>query len=616
MLGLLALLILASIWSVDYLPTHDGPQHIFSIHAANHLDTPETGWSRWLRPAFPLTSHGFELFFAPLDAWLPWPTALRATLTLMTLLWAGGAFWFVHAVRPQRSWLGVLLAGAAFQWSLYMGLFPFYAATAFGLVVLALAFGAPRWNARRRWLLAALLFLQALMHVVPAMLTGGMVTVLALVRAASGERLRELGRSALLGAPAAAVAVGLAWVGLGTLGDFNERNASEWSFALPGWWTLGKCFLAGPAWRAWPLTLLAAAAPAVALARRRGRLRNEDRALLLAGIPLLLGSALLPLDLRAWDLFSMRFLPLAVCALVATLPVEDIASVRGRRVCAAALAAFALASSGWALAYNRDLAARSRDALAGLDAPLERDGPRLPIVLDPYLGRPLDERRALVPYALPLLNLGPLYAASQGGVAAYGFIGNPHLHHVVLRAETRAAFPPAPDRKYAAELAAPGQVGDEALRGAILAYVAAHGADYQDVILWGTPEDAQHLLELGFAADWQRGGLLLARFRGCPLTVRFPAGSPVKGSTVVELGWHPAWHVTHRYALGGARREADGSLTLPLRQTPCGAVWLRFQDGGRVCEGADAEGRLLVASTTATPEVECRVQRVTATARR
>ena len=57
-------------------------------------------------------------------------------------------------------------------------------------------------------------------------------------------------------------------------------------------------------------------------------------------------------------------------------------------------------------------------------------------------------------------------------------------------------------------------------------------------------------------------------------------------------------------------------MTLALRQTPCGAVWLRFEDGRRVCEGADAEGRLVVASTRATPEVECRVRRVTTTARR
>ena len=37
-------------------------------------------------------------------------------------------------------------------------------------------------------------------------------------------------------------------------------------------------------------------------------------------------------------------------------------------------------------------------------------------------------------------------------------------------------------------------------------------------------------------------------------------------------------------------------------------VWLRFQDGQRSCEGAEAEGRLRIASTRATPVVECRVR--------
>jgi len=29
---------IAALWTIDLLPTHDGPQHVFTIHAANHLD--------------------------------------------------------------------------------------------------------------------------------------------------------------------------------------------------------------------------------------------------------------------------------------------------------------------------------------------------------------------------------------------------------------------------------------------------------------------------------------------------------------------------------------------------------------------------------------------------
>jgi hypothetical protein len=46
---------------------------------------------------------------------------------------------------------------------------------------------------------------------------------------------------------------------------------------------------------------------------------------------------------------------------------------------------------------------------------------------------------------------------------------------------------------------------------------------------------------------------------------------------------------------------------MPLRETPCGGLWLRVDDDARRCEGADSEGRLIVASSRATPVIECRV---------
>ena len=602
------MLLVAAVWCVDYLPTHDGPQHIFAVHAANHLDDATNGYGRYLELASPVTNHGFALLYAPFDRFLPWRLALRLALSLLVLLWAAGSFAFARAVHPARGWLGVALSAAAFQWSFYMGLFSFQAATGFGLLVLAFGFGVPRWDGRRRLLLGFLLLIQALLHVVPAIVTGGTLAILALFRADPRARLRELGRIALLGAPAAAVVAALAWVGLATLGDFNQEGATGWRSERAGFWTLAGCFVSGPAWRAWPLTLLALASPVVAFAARRAALRAEDRALLAAG-GLLLGAALaLPLDLRAWDFFSVRFAPMAACTLLLALPFERLSPMRLRRAAAAALVGYAFAASAWAFAHHRELAARGEAALAGLDAPLSRSGPRLPIVLDPYLGRAVNDREAVVPYAVPLLNLGQLYAVAHGGLAPHSFVVNPYLHRVVLRDGARKAYPRVPDRLYAAELAQSRHAGDDALRSAITNYVGAHGTGYQDVILWGRPEDADRLLRLGFHADWRRGGLLIARFEGCPLELRFPPGSGLKGHHVVEIGWLPAWHVTHRYAIGGARREPDGWTSLPVRETPCGGVWMRFQDGQRACEGADAQGRLRIDSTEATPVVECRVR--------
>jgi hypothetical protein len=123
-----------------------------------------------------------------------------------------------------------------------------------------------------------------------------------------------------------------------------------------------------------------------------------------------------------------------------------------------------------------------------------------------------------------------------------------------------------------------------------------------------------YLIALGFEPDWRRGGLGILRFAGCPLAIRIAPGSGLEDDAVLELGWFPAWGVTHRYSIGSARREPDGSLTLPVLQS-CGSVWIRFQDSAGVCEGADAEGRLLIPWNRATPEAECRVQRAEVAAR-
>ena len=137
-LVLLLLALTAAVAGVEYLPTHDGPQHVFTAHAAANLDHPGRGWERWLTANVPVTNHGFTALFAPFDAWLPWQTALRISLALGVLLWAGGAIALVTALRRERIWLALPLAAAACQWTLYMGFFSFHAASGVGLWVLAL----------------------------------------------------------------------------------------------------------------------------------------------------------------------------------------------------------------------------------------------------------------------------------------------------------------------------------------------------------------------------------------------------------------------------------------------------------------------------------------------
>ncbi|MDH5307039.1 MAG: hypothetical protein OEW02_07640 [Myxococcales bacterium] len=602
---LLLLAVAGAVAGVAYLPTHDGPQHIFTVHAANHLEDPQTGWGRWFEPNLPLSSYGFAVVFAPLDAWLPWDLAARGALALMVFAWALGAFVFVRAVRPERSWLGVALGAASLQWSLYMGFFSFYFASAFGLFVLAFAVASDLRDARSCAILSILLLIEALLHVMAAALTGIAVLALLAFHADPGRRVRQLARGALLGAPAAGIAAGVLWMEIAA-GGSGADGASEFVHESPAWWTLGRCLMPGPAWRAWPLTLLASAALVLGLVSGcRGR-SAVDRALLAAGGLLLAAAALLPLHLEVWHFFSVRFTPLAVCVLVATLPIERLRARRARCALGVALGGFAFAASGWAYEYHRDLAARSREALAGLEAPIVRSGPRLPIVLDPFLGRPFESARALVPYAVPLLNLGKLYAVSQGGVVPYAFVSDPALHPLRLREDARAALPSEADPRYPLVLSDPRRAEDLALREAVTVYMAAQATRFEDVIFYGRPADVEHLAWLGFHLDWRRDGLAIARFEGCPLAVHIRPQAALGAARTLELGWFPALGTTHRYPLSRGQHAPDGTFVLAVRQS-CGAVWIRFDAPGLACEGADAEGRFVIRQVRSTPQVECRI---------
>ena len=495
-----------------------------------------------------------------------------------------------------------------------MGLFSYYVATAFGWFVLAAALAPEPWSRGRRIGVAGLLFAQALMHVVAAAIVGAILLALAGARAPRGERVRALARSVVTGIPAACVALLVLVAGLDDLARSANGMDASWTPASASLWSLAGCFGGGPWWRtAAPFALALSAPPVAWWLARRTAWRATDGALCAAGLALLALVLAAPLHLRAWDYFSVRFLPAAVCCLAVSWPVERLASRAARALLAALLAGSAFASASWPIGYNRSLAEHVSGALAGLDADLVRDGARLPIVLEPYFENPFAARRASMPFVVPLANLGQLYATAQGGFAPNSFALSRWIHPVLLREEARRHFPPTVDRSYAVDLAKPAFADDPALREAITAYLAAVGTRYQDVILWGRPADAERLVRMGYEPQFQRGGLLLASFRGCPFTLRFPPDSQPPPGTLIELGWLPAWHVTHRYAADKRAPDASGQRALPLAATPCSGVWIRL--AGRPdapapleCEGSDRAGRLSVDSVRDTPEIECRLR--------
>ncbi len=613
-----------ALFSIDYLPTHDGPQHIYTIHAANHLADPATGYDRFLAPNTPITSHGFFAFFGPLDLTLPWKLAFKVSLFAMTLLFIAGSVVLARTLHPARIWLGIALAAATFRWTLYMGLFSFYIATSFGLFILAYALANASPDLRRRVILGCLLFVQALFHIFPAVITAGIIGLVLLAEAKPGERIRSFAASSLMCAPVVLLGASLLFVASDQV-SYHGRNTQDFVAAAPPLFSLAGCLTGGPDWRAWPLTLLALAAPAISFALAGRMLETRDRVLLCVGCALLLCGALMPLHIPVWDFFSVRFLPCAVICMIVAIPLEKLRGRTAIQGVAVGLTLFAVASCGWAIAYNRDLDARSRAALAGIGAPIERTGPRLAIVMDPFLGRPLADEDADMPYVVPLLNLAQIYATEQGGVPADTFAISAPTHQVLFRRDGET-FPAYPPREYAIALRRAEPEAEPLLRRKITTLLASYGARFEDVILWGKARDAESLIARGFVPDWRDDGLLIAHFEGCPLSI---AIEPVAGGNAadfephIELGWYPLLDTAMRYRGGpvatSATREsqptASTSQHIDLVGAPCGPVWLRVRNAREdaanpasppiTCRGADEEGRLILADSRQTPQIRC-----------
>ncbi len=601
---------LAAIFSVDYLPTHDGPQHIYTVHAKQHLDAPGTGYGRFLEAGHPLTAWGFAAVFGPFDRVMSWQAAYRTALAVMVLGWIFGAIVLAHTLGARRVWLGLALASASYSWTLYMGFFSFYIATAFGLWVLAFTVGSPLSSLRSRGILTALLLVQGALHIFPAILTAAVALVVWIAKTAPERRRHTLAAAIACGAPVGLLALAIV---LGRdeqttlLGRSTETWASQWSGIALG----AKTLLGGPAWRAYGLGLLALGLAATALLRMRGAMNARDAVLLAAGASAAAAGFLLPLHLIGWDFFSVRFLPLALVALLLAFPLERV-SGRSRTALALLCAGIAFSNQLWALDYNRELDRFAAPALRAIDAPLERSGPRLAVVMDPGLDAVVSPEDSVMPFAVPLLNLGQLYATAQGGFPADTFAISPATHQVLIRKDA-PPFPPYPDRTFAIALARETAQAQQEARAKFASFAASFGTGFEDIVWFGTAEDHALLEARGFVFDHREGRLAIARFRGCPLSLeldRPPGGASTPGATLgVELGWYPLLEASQHHLL-----DTSNHSRIDFRGAPCGPVWLRVRDadglhaGGASCRGADAEGRLVLRDTRDTPTVRCQLE--------
>jgi hypothetical protein len=300
-------LYLVPIWAARYLPTTDGPSHVFNAWALGQL----AGWSSGgaagpgqAAGAAPLLARYLEINPQPVPNYLTHvalaalmlglaPAAAEKVLVSGYVLLMAGALWYLAgAVERERAWLALL--GLPFVWTtlLQLGFYNF----CFGMALFLLALGL-WWRHRLRpslrfaAALDALLVLCYFAHILPAVLALGGIGVL---WAASLRRERWRGHLAHLAilAPAAALP---AWFTLIRQGSPGYPSYASWqslwvdlAHLRPLWAFVDERGLTGAilavVFAGWILfTLLREGRP-----WRRPRLREEDGFLALA----LLGAGL------------------------------------------------------------------------------------------------------------------------------------------------------------------------------------------------------------------------------------------------------------------------------------------------------------------------------------
>jgi hypothetical protein len=178
----MVLLLLVPVWSVPYVPTTDGPSHVYNAWILRQYHNTEE---------YPLFQKYYEIDWRPIPNWLSHAVlallmlvleprmAEKVLLSGYVVLLAGSARYLVGAVDPERRWLAWLALPLVYNQLLHMGFYNFCLSLGFGL--LALGFW---WRHRERpgWRLALGLNLILLLcwfaHIVSLVMTLAFLGVL------------------------------------------------------------------------------------------------------------------------------------------------------------------------------------------------------------------------------------------------------------------------------------------------------------------------------------------------------------------------------------------------------------------------------------------------------
>ncbi|MBI2372611.1 MAG: hypothetical protein HYV07_01300 [Deltaproteobacteria bacterium] len=586
----------------EVLPTHDGPHHIANCHIRNHLDDPTTGWGSYLRRGAPPTYLGFHTLCVPLDRALGWRWGSKLALFLTSLTIAlGYAALSARLARnaPVRSVYGFALA---LPWALYMGFFDFVLASGLSLWVLAYA-ARPALNLSQKVLLALAVVIVSLVHVTSAAMLGIALALVAAFTAPRGRAARAILETALIGVPTLLhVYASVALYGDNPWPGTMPKNAENWH-ALPARISdLARTTAGLP-------TVLAALVLVPALlgliqtlrwiptAKALHSLDHESRATkalgvygLLATITFLLCPFHLALPSAYWTFFSPRLTLLAALVLPLSAPTGRLSKWVDAAMILAPAAALA-----FAVHLHLELGKKIAPALAGLSAPIHRNGPRLPMLLE--------RLESPIAHVEPLLNFGHYYLLDQGGVSPYLFaewpVADPLLYTDRPK-ELFGAYPPRNlSRGFRCAEESPGcpPIADR------LGWLSVWGREFQDVIIYPAAADVRETLDArGFVTELTEGQLLIARPGTCRVDVilKGPSSRALSAPVRIDLR-RDSPSVRTRYLIveRGTEIPTEG-LPVVITGPDCGELSIEVDP--RCAEGERLRARAI---PTRTASVSC-----------
>jgi len=594
--------LLVALWCAPVLPTHDGPKHLYASHVRFHIADP--AFASGFEPAYPPTSIGFTLLYGVLEWVFTWRVAYGLAWTAVVLATPVAIYQLARAFDAKRAPLCLLGVAGAVHWSVQMGFANYVPSVGLGLLTVGIGVAKETWSVRRELLIYALLSITCLFHPVGAQLAAIGLFIFRALGSSRGRAIRELGALTIGCTPALAITL----LSRDALVDLTAKGVIRPAIAEPltlleRLHNFTTTFLCGPLWRSAPLLVFGALgiAFAVAALSRTMRPRSVDRrtitVLAIAGVTLTLALST-PLHGGSWEFMQPRFIPPAVFAALALLPLERLAP-RARALATGTFFLCAVSSNVWVIDQHLRFAAKHEDAFSGLGVGEHRPGRTLlPVIAREETGHTFqtDGTRS-TPYAAFIFNLGQIYAVDREAVTPYSFSFLPNIHPIHYVGQMGRT----PRRDYG-EFFTEG--ADPVVRERELVRLATFGTGFDDLLFYGSEEDVARLVALGYRPETRQGGFMIAQLVGCPLEVTVDAGS---AGGELELGWVPADRIVHTFAL-----EPGGSRRFQVDHGSCGKMWLRWSPAeagdAAVCRGADANSNLLLEAGTSA--AHCEVVRV------